>query len=181
MYRTRVGYAGGTTPSPTYRNIGDHTECIQVDFDPTQISYDELLDEFFGMHDARRAPYSAQYASLVLFATDEQRDAALAAAGRFGSLLGAPLSTAVRPLDRFHVAEDYHQKYGLRNDRTLLAEMRGYYPGEAGLRESATAMRLNGFAYQGGRASLLAREIDSYGLSETGERHLRELVGRGRL
>lgn len=178
MYRTRVGYAGGTTPDPTYRRIGDHTECIQVDFDPALISYDSLLDEFFSMHNPTRPAHSAQYASLVLHETNEQRDEALEAVARFGALLGAPLHTDVRPLGRFYVAEDYHQKYGLRNDRTLLAEMRMYYPAEAALRESTAAMRLNGFAYGGGRASLLSREIDSYGLSPAGQRHLRELVGR---
>jgi len=178
VYRTRVGYAGGTTSDPTYRNIGDHTECIQVDFDPEQISYELLLDEFFGMHDATRAAYSTQYASLVLAETDAQRHAAFEASARYGSFLGRRVVTQIRPLERFHAAEDYHQKYGLRNDRVLLAELRGYYPGDVALRESTAAMRLNGFAYSGGRASLLAREIESYGLTETGQRHLQEIVGR---
>jgi len=178
VYRTRVGYAGGTTIDPTYRRIGDHTECIQVDFDPEQISYEALVDEFFGMHNPTHPAHSSQYASLVLHETDEQRLTAVESAARFSALLGGRLHTVVRPLDRFYVAEDYHQKYGLRNDRALLAEVRMYYPAEAALRESTAAMRLNGFAYGGGRASLLAREVESYGLSPAGERHLRELVGR---
>lgn len=179
VYRTRVGYAGGSTDDPTYRRIGDHTECIQVEYDPSQVTYDELLDAFFSMHSAVRPAYSTQYASLVLTAGEAQLDSARSAVERWSSLLGAQVLTGVRPLERFYVAEDYHQKYGLRNDRLLLAEMRSYYPAEDALRESTAAMRLNGFAYAGGRASMLAREIASYGLSPEGESHLRTLAGRG--
>jgi len=178
VYRTRVGYAGGKAADPTYRRMGDHTECIQVDFDPSQLSFELLLDEFFGMHDATRQSHSTQYASLVLVETDEQRHAAFEAAARYSEFLGGRVVTQVRPLERFYPAEDYHQKYGLRNDPILLGELRGYYPSEVALRESTAAMRLNGFAYSGGRASLLAREMDSYGLSEAGQRHLQEIVGR---
>jgi len=158
--------------------MGDHTECIQVDFDPSQISYELLLDEFFGMHDASRPAYSPQYASLALVETDAQRHSAFEAAARYSEFLGRRVVTQVRPLKRFYPTEDYHQKYGLRNDPILLGELRGYYPGEVALRESTAAMRLNGFAYSGGRASLLAREIEMYGLSEAGQRHLQEIVGR---
>lgn len=158
--------------------MGDHTECIQVDFDPAIVSFTELLDEFFAMHNATRLAHSDQYASLILHIGEDQGEAAAESAGRYGALLGAPVMTQIRPLDRFYVAEDCHQKYGLRNDRTLLAEMQDYYPDEARLRESTAAMRLNGFAYNGGRASLLASEIESYGLSEAGELHLRGIVGR---
>ncbi len=178
MYRTRVGYAGGTTPAPTYRRIGDHAECIEVDFDPRKISYGELLDEFLGMHDPARSAHSSQYASLILFRTEQEHLIALERAERFGELFGSRVLTQIRPLDRFHLAEDYHQKYGLRRDRSLLEQLRGYYPDEASLRESTAAMRLNGFAYSGGRASLLAREIESYGLSDSAQRHLYELAGR---
>lgn len=180
MYRTRVGYAGGAVADPTYRRIADHTECIQVDFDPAQISYAALLDEFFGMHDATRPAHSRQYASLALYDSEEQRIAAEQAVEHYSGLYRNPVLTEVRPLDRFYLAEDYHQKYGLRSNPALLAEMRGYYAEESALRESTAAMRLNGFAYAGGRASLLAREIDSYGLSEPGRIELASVAGAGR-
>lgn len=180
MYRTRVGYAGGSTVSPTYRSIGDHTECIQVDFDPAQIEYTALLDEFFAMHDATRPAHSRQYASLVLVSSAEQRMAAEQAVEHYSALYHDPVRTDVRPLETFTVAEDYHQKYGLRSNPVLLAEMRGYYSDEAALRESTAAMRLNGFAYAGGRASLLAREIESYGLTEPGRIELASVAGAGR-
>lgn len=158
--------------------MGDHAECIQVDFDPSIVGYADLLNEFFVMHNATRLAHSDQYASLILYVGDMQAEAAAESVGRYAALLGAPVLTRIRPLDRFYPAEDYHQKYGLRNDRTLMAEMRGYYPDQVHLRESTAAMRLNGFAYNGGRASLLATEIGSYGLTEAGEMHLRGIVGR---
>lgn len=178
VWRTRVGYAGGSSSDPTYRRMGDHTECIQLEYDPRTIAYEELVDAFFGMHDASRPAYSVQYASLVLTHDEAQAAAALEACGRWTGAYGRSVLTQVRPLERFYPAEDYHQKYGLRADRTLLAEMRKNLHSETALRESTAAMRLNGFAYQGGRASLLAAEIDSYGLTEAGALHLRGLVGR---
>lgn len=178
MFRTRVGYAGGSTADPTYRRIGDHTECVQVDFAPELVSYEELLDAFFGVHDPTRRAPSTQYASLVLVHDDAQRVAAEASVRRYSSLFGAQVLTVVKPLETFYLAEDYHQKYGLRSEPLLVREMRRYYPDEAGLRESTAAMRLNGFAYEGGRASLMGREIGSYGLGPEGEAYLKTLAGR---
>ena len=67
MIRTRVGYAGGTTNNPTYRALGDHAETIQVDYDPTQISYEELLEAFWTSHSPTSRPWSRQYASIIFY------------------------------------------------------------------------------------------------------------------
>jgi hypothetical protein len=68
VIRTRVGFSGGTTPSPTYRNIGNHTETLEIDFDPTIISYEEILDIFWKNHNPLRVnDYKGrQYMSLLL-------------------------------------------------------------------------------------------------------------------
>jgi len=63
IYRTRVGYAGGSTSSPTYRNIGDHTETIQIDYNPKEISHEELLDVFWRSHSPEVKSWSRQYMS----------------------------------------------------------------------------------------------------------------------
>ena len=60
VVRTRVGYAGGDKVNPTYKMIGDHTETIEIDYDPEVISYTELLEIFFASHDPYRAAYSRQ-------------------------------------------------------------------------------------------------------------------------
>ena len=73
MVRTRVGYAGGTLVNPTYHRLGDHTESIEVDYDPEVISYEDLLAVFWSSHSPTSRPWSRQYASLILTHDDTQR------------------------------------------------------------------------------------------------------------
>ena len=73
MLRTRVGYTGGTLANPTYRRLGDHTEAIQLDFDPSRVSFEQLLRLFFASHDPHEReaspkgdePYKRQYMSAI--------------------------------------------------------------------------------------------------------------------
>jgi methionine-S-sulfoxide reductase len=105
-----VGYAGGTTPDPTYRTMGDHTETVQIDYDPSVISYDELLAEFWASHRPTRPAASRQYASIIFFGSETEREAAEASKRALESTVGR-LYTEIAPLTRFHLAEDYHQHY----------------------------------------------------------------------
>lgn len=174
--RTRVGYAGGTTPDPTYRTIGDHSECVQVDYDTRVISYDDLLAVFWTSHRPLSPARSRQYASVIL-APDEER---LEAAARSKQALEAargPLHTDIAPLDAFYVAEDYHQKYRLRGTATLMCEFEAMCPDETAFRESTAAARVNGYLDGWGSAHDLAAEIGSFGLSEHGQEYLRAAVG----
>ncbi len=179
MFRTRVGYAGGTIPDPTYRSIGDHTEVLQVEFDPGYVSYEGLLELFWTMHDPAARVYSTQYKSIVLATDEKQFQAAARSRTRTEALLCRPVLTEVRRLERFYLAEDYHQKYALRRDALLSDEVEAYYSTPEDFRESALAARLNGYAYGLGSALQLEREIDSYGLSESAQGHLRAIVTRG--
>lgn len=110
-----MGYAGGSTPDPTYHDLGDHTEVVQVDFDPSRISYEDLLVTFWQLHDARRPSHSTQYASVVLTSDADQLATARALRDRLAVRAGAPLATRIAPLDGFYPAEDYHQKYHWRH------------------------------------------------------------------
>jgi len=67
-----VGYTGGTAESPTYRKMGDHTESIQIDYDPTQTSYSDLLKLFWSSHTTSHPAWSKQYMSAIFFANKEQ-------------------------------------------------------------------------------------------------------------
>lgn len=118
-----MGYTGGDTEWPTYRSIQDHTEATQIIFDPTKITYDELLAKFFNSHDATRAAYGTQYMSGLWFqpGTDQQqRIAATVARMEAGGELGSgdrTVQTVIGKLKPFYLAEGYHQKY---RDRDLL-------------------------------------------------------------
>lgn len=74
VLRTRVGYAGGTSDSPVYRNMGDHTEVIEIHYDPNQISFSDLLDLFWNNHEyGLTKRIKRQYMSLILCHNEEQR------------------------------------------------------------------------------------------------------------
>lgn len=172
---TRVGYAGGTTPGPTYRSIGDHTETLQVDYDPAVITYEELLDVFWAAHRPTAPPHSVQYASRIFAHDEAQRLSAVASAERAAARLGR-VFTEVRPHERFYLAEDYHQKYRLRTDRTLSAEFARMYPDPADLRESTAAARVNGYLDGWGSRAELEADLAALGLSEEAAGRLRRAV-----
>ena len=158
MIRTRVGYAGGSEPNPTYRDMGDHSETLQVDYDPRQVSYGALLEKFWEGHEPTDQSWSRQYMAAVFYRDDGQRRAAEASKARLEAKLGRKISTAILPLGTFTLAEDYHQKYYLRHDRTLLREFQAMFPVDGAFVNSTAAARANG--YLGGYGTRTEREVD---------------------
>ena len=114
------GYAGGSTPNPTYEEVctGEtgHAEVIQVSYDPALISYDEILDIFWQAHDPttlnrQGADVGTQYRSVILYANDEQKAAAEKSRAKAQEKFRSPIVTEIKPLTTFWKAEDYHQNY----------------------------------------------------------------------
>ncbi len=161
-----MGYTGGTTQNPTYHQLGDHSETVQVDFDPRVISYPELLAAFFASHDASRSSFSRQYMSAIFFHTEEQERMAREAAARQAAEVGRALQTQILPAATFYPAEDYHQKYALQGDTALMAEFRRMYPVFQDIVDSTAATRVNAYLYGCGTLQQLQRELDGLGLSE---------------
>jgi len=110
---TRVGYTGGTKKNPTYYSLGDHTESIQILYDPKLVTYSELLDIFFDKHDPT-SWRSNQYKSAIWYTTEEQKQLALERKKEVETKLGTKIYTTIEPAAVFTLAEDYHQKYYLR-------------------------------------------------------------------
>ena len=178
MIRTRVGYAGGRKANPTYHSMGDHSESVELDFDPAVISYEALLTIFWGSHNPTAKPFSRQYMSAVLVRDKHQMAAALAARDRHEERKGQKVYTDIRPFERFYWAEDYHQKYSLRNTPELMREFSAMYPTLEGFVNSTAASRANGFVCGYGSFDLLEQEIELYGLSESAQVELRAITGR---
>ena len=126
---TMVGYSGGQTANPTYdevcRGATGHAEAVQVSYDPAQLSYEELLDAFWKIHDPttpnRQGPdVGSQYRSVIFCHTPEQETVARASkaelekSGRFRQ----PIVTEIVPAAPFYKAEDYHQRYLEKRGRT---------------------------------------------------------------
>ncbi len=125
---TSVGYTGGITENPTYEQVctgnSGHAEVVWVEFDHSSVSYEELLDVFWGCHDPttlnRQGPdRGTQYRSAIYFKDSEQEALATQSkennAGRFPN----PIVTEITTASKYYIAEDYHQKYlqkrGLEN------------------------------------------------------------------
>ena len=116
------GYAGGQRANPTYEQVSSeatgHAEVIKVEYDPAVITYDELLDVFFHVHDPttmnrQGADAGTQYRSVVFYNSDAQKQAAEAIIKKLTDApeFNSEIVTQVLPLDTFYKAEDYHQNY----------------------------------------------------------------------
>jgi methionine-S-sulfoxide reductase len=178
VVRTTVGYAGGTTERPDYQHIGDHTETIEIEFDPAVVTYEDLLLVFWSEHDPLRPAWSRQYRSVVFYHDDDQRRAAEGSRDRVQVARGQEVQTAIEPAGAFTRAEDYHQKYRLRGDRALLSEYAAIYHDPQDFCDSTSAARANGFLGGAGTLGHFDRIADRLGLSEEGVEHLREIVER---
>lgn len=128
VWSTAVGYAGGFTPNPTYDEVctgqTGHAEVVRVVFDPSVVSYDELLRVFWESHDPTQGyrqgnDVGTQYRSILLVANDAQQETAQRSRAAYQQVLtdagyGA-ITTQVVPAEQFYYAEDYHQQYLARN------------------------------------------------------------------
>ena len=128
VWVTAVGNAGGFTPNPSYEEVCSgltgHAESVLVVFDPTQVTYAQLLKVFFEAHDPTQGmrqgnDVGTQYRSAIYWTTPAQRDAALAAKEAYGAALAAkgygPVTTEIAEAGPFYFAEAYHQQYLAKN------------------------------------------------------------------
>jgi peptide-methionine (S)-S-oxide reductase len=145
VVRTRVGYAGGTNPDPTYHALGDHTEVVQVDYDPDEVTDADVLARVFRSHDPNRRTRKTQYQNVVFSATPAQRETLESYLDENG-LEADAIGTRIEQLTRFYIAEDYHQKYNLRSKRSLMEPFEELGYDDEALRESPAAAKLNGIA-----------------------------------
>lgn len=158
-----MGYAGGTKVNPSYYNLGDHTETIDVDYDPNVTNFEKMLDMFWKNHDPT-SRCTRQYMSAIFYRDEEQKRLAEESMARENKNRNGKISTKVLPLGEFYVAEDYHQKYLLQQHPWLLTAL-DVDPGED-LIESHVACRLNGYLGGYGTFSKFDQEWEKLGLNE---------------
>jgi len=128
VYSTAVGYAGGSTPNPTYREVCSgmtgHNEVVRLVFDPQVVSYEALLKVFWENHDPTQGmrqgnDIGTQYRSGIYYLNDAQRRAAEASRDAYQQMLSkagyGPITTEILPAPAFYYAEDYHQQYLEKN------------------------------------------------------------------
>jgi len=126
---TRVGYSGGNLKNPTYKDVCSnetgHVEVVEIVYDPSIVSYEELLNIFWNIHDPTSLnrqgwDIGTQYRSVIFYHNEEQKKTALLAKQNIekAGTLKKPIVTEIKPVSEFFIAEEYHQRYVEKNQRT---------------------------------------------------------------
>lgn len=166
VIRTRVGFSGGTSLNPSYRKMGDHTETVEVDFDPTILSYEEILLHFWNHHYPNRDQYKGrQYISLIRFRSPEQERMVEKVKRQMEQKIGEEIETDIAAFTDFTLAEERHQKYYLKRYPKAMEQLAPLYPDVGLLADSTFAARLNGFVKGFGNRQNLKSEITGWNIA----------------
>ncbi len=164
VVRTRVGYAGGIIDNPTYQNIGEHAEAIQIEYDADVLTYRELVEKFWSDHNPFQQPFSSQYRSILFYHSQEQYKIAEEVKAEIEQEEGREIQTEFKEYREFNLAENYHQKYYLQQR----SKYKNHYLNEMSWEEfinSTVVARVNGYIAREGSRKQLQQEIGSLGLS----------------
>lgn len=144
--------------------MGDHTETIEIDFDPTIISYEQLLQIFWKSHNpCRGQSYGGrQYMSILLYHNEKQKEVAF----RTMEQVNGDVQTEVSSYSKFYVAEDYHQKYYLKRYQKAMSVVQRLFPTEEEITNATLTARLNGLVKGYITMEKLKEEIRAWNLAE---------------
>ena len=164
VWRTSVCYAGGTSPHPSYDNIGDHTEAVLVEYDPNALSYGQLLELFmFWLCSSLLKIEGDRHTPSIFVRNECERRLAQAALER--SCIHCDAKANIMPFKTFHRAENWCQKYYLRIAPWLFDGLQYFYTDEEELLRSTTATRLNSYLGLASSGELKPDCIEMCGLS----------------
>lgn len=180
VVRTRVGYAGGTVPDPTYRRMGDHTETVDIEFDPHILPLETILKLFWDNHKPVNINgyKDRQYQSLLLYRDERQKEAMASAAALRQPANGEPpddpdARTEIAPFRTFYEAEERHQKYYVKRYPDAVRKLGELYRFDpSGGLGSTLAARLNGVAKGYANARAVREEIATWPASPEQKRLL---------
>jgi len=136
-----------------------------MDFDPTVVTYGDLLAMFWASHNPENPASCTQYKSAIFYHDETQQQLAEQTKQQEEAASGAPMLTDILAAETFYRAEDYHQKYYLRGRDLLERDLTTYYPDPRDFTDSTAAARVNGVAGFHYTAARLEADIDSFGLS----------------
>lgn len=176
IYRTRVGYCGGIEDNPSYRNIKDYSEAFEFDYDGDLITYDSIIETFWYSHTPENRTGKTQYKSIIFYRNQEEKIIAENSRKRFENQVGRSFNTEIKPLSKFYLAENYHQKFFLQNVQDIRKDFIEIYPNIMDFINSTSAMKVNSYCKGNGILKRLKEEIESFGLSSQGEKALLDIV-----
>jgi peptide-methionine (S)-S-oxide reductase len=163
VWRTRVGYTGGSTDAPEYHNLADHKEAIQIDFDPDVFLFEKLAGLFCRRHGPGAKGRKQQYRWAFWYHNDQQAEIIRSAQQCVSKETNASIEMYVAPVASFHRAEDRHQKHRLQHS-LLMPYFRTMYPHFHDFVDSTAAARVNGLVSCKADMTLLTEEIFDYGI-----------------
>jgi len=147
-----------------------------VEFDPTQVSYSQLLEVFWRSHEPSAAAYSRQYRNAIFYLNDSQRQEAERSRQRVAERTGKQVKTAIESAGTFYPAEDYHQKYLLRHADFLWREFQRMYPEQQQIFDSTAAAKINGYLGCNGTLENLEGQFGQLGLSPKAQQELADYL-----
>lgn len=167
--------------NPTYYSLGDHSETIDIEYNPKEISYKKLLHIFWESHEPTARSRSRQYASFVFFHREEQQKLAQESKEQLEARTREKVYTEIVPAGIFYPAEDYHQKYYLRRYEPLVKELIALYPEAGGFTQTTVAAKINGYLGGNGTLDELKEQLKNLGLTpEVVDRIVKALRGTSR-
>jgi len=140
ILKTRVGYAGGQAKNPSYENMQDHTESIQLEYDTNVISFEQLFEIFLTLHNPCSNAWSVQYSSAFYYNNEAEKLHAEKKFAEVAQRKKKEVNTLLKPYEGLKVAEDYHQKYYFRQNSVLT---RLFPLSDEEILDSAIVMKLN--------------------------------------
>lgn len=154
--------------------LGDHSETVRVEFDPQRISYAELLEIFWDVHDPGYNTSHRQYRNAIFYLNEQQQRLAEQSRNAIAAKLQRPVQTDIEAAGQYAPAEAYHQKYYLRQHSLLFNEFSKIYPDPRQLAASTAAARVNGYLGCNGSVEQLQQELNDLGLSPRARQQLVE-------
>ncbi|MFF2092801.1 peptide-methionine (S)-S-oxide reductase MsrA [Paenibacillus sp. NPDC058174] len=180
VIRTAVGYAGGTTPAPTYREMGDHSETVQLQYDPNQLAFQQLVELFWQSHNPININgyKGTQYMSLLFYHDEEQEEVIRQVIeNRIKQGYDQP-ETRIAAYAAFYPAEDRHQKYYLQRYPDAMDKLTALYPDKQELYGSTLAARLNGLAKGYTSMERIRSELEDWNIGSGERMEMLELLRR---
>jgi len=153
----------------------DHSESLQIEFDPSVTSYEKIVNIFWNSHNPTTSSHSRQYMCALFYHNEDQQKIALKTKAKMESSLKKEIKTSIVLAGEFYDGEDYHQKYMLRRNSKLMEPYKNLPLKE--FIHSSPASRLNGYIGGNGSAEALEKEIKSFHLKPDQEEEIYEIVG----
>ncbi|MDF2591606.1 MAG: Methionine sulfoxide reductase [Clostridia bacterium] len=147
-----------------------------MDYNPEEITYEELLQIFFDNHSPEYNVSARQYISVIFYQDEKQLEAATKALIQTQEKRGEKIYTQILPYEKIYIAETYHQKYYMQRVDLLKNDIKKHYPKFKDFVDSTAAARINGYVKGLGTMNQLMGEIDKLGLSDKGKKRLIEIV-----